>query len=76
MKNLTIRNIPDDLYQIIGRVASRNRRSIQQQLLVQLERLRIMDNESPLIRAAGIRKRLAGRHLGDTVLEVREERSR
>ncbi len=76
MKTLTIRNIPDDLYNIIGRIARRNRRSIQQQLLVQLERLRVLDNKSPVIRAAAIRNRLSGRAVGDTVREIREDRRR
>ncbi len=76
MKTLTIRNIPDDLYNIIRRIAQRNRRSIQQQLLVQLEKIRVLDSKSPVIRAATIRNQLAGRPLGNTVREIREERRR
>lgn len=76
MKTLTIRNIPDDLYQVVSRVASRNRRSIQQQLMVLLEKMRALDSESPVARAASIRSRLAGRNLGNTVDEIREERAR
>lgn len=76
MKTLTIRNIPDDLYQVVSRVASRNRRSIQQQLMVLLEKMRALDSESPVTRAAAIRSRLAGRNLGNTVDEIREDRAR
>jgi len=76
MKTLTIRNIPDDLYKIIGRVAQRNRRSMQQQLLVMLDRMRIFDNQSPVDRAATIRDRLSDRMLGNTVEEIRKERKR
>lgn len=76
MKTVTIRNIPDDLYAIISRVAQRNHRSIQQQLLAQLEKFRVLDKESPVIKAQEIRNRLAGRPLGDTLKEIHEERNR
>lgn len=76
MKTLTVRNVPDDLYHSLSSLATRNRRSLQQQVLVVLERVRTLDQPSPLRRAADWRKRLEGRALGDTILEVREERSR
>ena len=76
MKSITIRKIPDDLYRAISRLAQRNRRSIQQQVVTILDRSRILDNESPLERAAIIRAKLAGRSLGDTIEEIRQERSR
>ena len=76
MKALTIRNIPDDLYRLIARIAQRNRRSIQQQVLTILERARMLDGESPVERANEIRNRLEGRSLGNTVKEIRKERSR
>lgn len=76
MKTLTIRNIPDDLYQTISNIAKRNHRSIQQQLLVFLDRARILNSESPVDRARKIRQNFQGRTLGNTVLEIREERKR
>jgi len=76
MKNLTVRNLPDDLYARLTRLARLNRRSLQQQALVLLERVRDEDPETVLERAAGIRARLTGRALGDTVAEVRQERAR
>ncbi|MBT3176623.1 MAG: hypothetical protein HOG03_15890 [Desulfobacula sp.] len=76
MKTLTIRNIPNDLYSIIGRVAQRNRRSIQQQLLVVLDKMRMLDSESPVDKAAAIREHLSGRALGNTLKEIHEERKR
>ena len=76
MKSLTIRNIPDDLYQTIVEIAKRNNRSIQQQLLVFLDRARILNRKSPTDRAKAIRKNLMGRFLGNTVLEIKEERER
>jgi len=76
MKVLTIRNIPDDLYRVISRIAKRNRRSIQQQVLTIIEHARVLDNESPVAKAMEIRGRFAGRELGNTVEEIREERNR
>jgi len=76
MKIITIRNIPDDLYRVITRIAKRNRRSIQQQMLTIIERARILDTESPVEKAMEIRKRFSGRKLGNTVEEIREERNR
>ena len=76
MKSLTIRNIPDDLYKIIVNMAKSNHRSIQQQILCILERARIFSNRSPVERAKDIRHRLLGRKLGDTIKEIKEERSR
>ncbi len=77
MKTLTIRNVPDDVYETLAALAKRNRRSLQQQVLVLLEKVRDLDRpSSPTTTAAQWRNRLKGRPLGDTVAEVREERSR
>ena len=76
MKVLTIRNVPEDLYRIIARLARKNRRSIQQQTLTILDRARILDSAASLEKAANIRLQLAGRKLGNTIDELREERSR
>ncbi len=76
MKIITIRNVPDDLYGVITRLAERNRRSIQQQVLSILERARVLDSTSPASKAEEIRKRLSGRDLGNTVNEIRKERRR
>ena len=76
MKTITVRNVPDDLLVELKRLAAQNRRSLQQQVLLLLERARASRRESPLDRAAALRGRLAGRELGDTVREVRDERAR
>ncbi|HDM78537.1 MAG TPA: hypothetical protein ENG51_19050 [Deltaproteobacteria bacterium] len=76
MKVITIRNVPDDLYRAIARLAKENRRSIQQQVLTILDRARVLGDHTVLDRATRIRKRLQGRMLGDTVEEIREERNR
>ena len=76
MKALTIRNIPDDLHRVITRLAQRNRRSIQQQVLTILESARILDIQPPSDRAKEIRNRLDGRKLGNIVNDIRKERNR
>jgi len=76
MKVITVRNVPEDLHRALSRLAERNRRSLQQQALVLLERARGLDRESPLDAARLLRERLAGRNLGDCVAEIREDRER
>ena len=76
MKVITIRNVPEPVYRAVTRLARRNRRSLQQQVLALLERARRLDDDSPIERAAEIRQRLAGRELGDTVAEIRRDRER
>ncbi len=76
MKTLTIRNIPDDLYKIIIQIAQRNRRSIQQQVLMILDKAKILDGISPVTTAKGIREKLNDRKLGNSVAEIRKERER
>jgi hypothetical protein len=77
MKSITIRDIPEDTYGTVVRLAERNRRSIQQQVIVLLDRARVLEKPSPLLVAREIRAQLAGRaDLGDTVRELREERGR
>lgn len=76
MKAITVRCVPDDLYDSLAALARMNRRSLQQQVLVLLDRARVVDSVPVLERAASIRRRLAGRPLGDTVAEIRAERRR
>jgi plasmid stability protein len=76
MKVITVRNVPDEVYDAVASLARRNRRSLQQQVLAILEQAQLLTQTSPVKRAATLRERLAGRPMGDTVAEVREERRR
>lgn len=77
MHVLTVRQIPDSLYQALASLAQRNRRSLQQQAIILLERSRVFDTEtSPVDRARSIRAGLAQRSLGNVVEDVRAERER
>ena len=76
MRALTVRNVPDDLYLHLTTTAKKNRRSLQQQVLSILEHASARSGDDTLTTAATLRRRLAGRALGDTVEELREERAR
>ena len=76
MRVMTIRNVPEEVHRALVRLARRNRRSLQQQVLKLLETVRRLDRESPIDEARVLREKLKGRTLGDTVAEVREERGR
>ena len=76
MRVLTIRNIPDEVYGSLTMRAKTNRRSLQQEALLLLERVRALENHGEIERARAIRARLQGRKLGNTVAEVRRERAR
>lgn len=76
MPILTIRGVSDELHGALARVAARNRRSVQAQVLLLLEAAHRLDTPSPLAEAESIRARFAGRDLGDTVSEIRADRSR
>jgi hypothetical protein len=75
MKAITVRNVPDALYGRLVRLAEKNRRSLQQQIIVLLDSAPNPDL-ALLDRARAIRETLAGRNLGDSVNEVRQERAR
>ncbi|OGQ84793.1 MAG: hypothetical protein A2289_17310 [Deltaproteobacteria bacterium RIFOXYA12_FULL_58_15] len=76
MRALTIRNIPDETYRALTARAQRNRRSLQQEALLLLERGRSLEKVAGLDRARSVRERLRGRKLGDTLRELGEERNR
>jgi len=76
MATLTVRDVPDDVYEALKALAERNRRSLTQQVVVLLEQVRSLPSRPPSERAAELRRRLAGRALGDTVQELRRERER
>ncbi len=74
MPTITVRDVPEELLHQLKALAERNSRSLQQQLLVLLEQVRIFDRPSAFDRAAAIREGLKGRTLGDVVADVRAER--
>jgi len=75
--NLTIRDVPDDLYALLKALAERERRSLQQTALVLLgQARRLADAGGSVEEARALRARFGGRRLGDVVSDVRQERAR
>lgn len=76
MKALSIRNLPDDVYEALKALAAANHRSMQEQVRCLIER------ETRLVAGPGLatarvwRSKLADRKLGDTVEDVRKDRAR
>ena len=73
MATLTIKNVPDDLYQELKRTAEHHRRSLNSQVIVCLERsLQISKREadSLLARARELRRKTARPLLSDRQLST------
>jgi len=73
---VSIRNIPEDIYLELQRMAEKNRRSLQEQIRLILEQEVRLSRRSFLVNAAEWRERLRGRPLTDTVRTVRKDRQR
>lgn len=76
MKALSVRNLPDDVYEALRAMAASNHRSIQEQVRCLVEREAKLYTGPGLAAARAWRVRLAGRTLGDTVVDVRQDRAR
>jgi hypothetical protein len=76
MKTLTIRNVSEDLYQALIKLSKSEGRSLQEQTLKVLEYAKFLSNSSSLETAKNIRKSLEGRKLGNSMKEIRSERSK
>lgn len=76
MKSISVRNISDEAYEAIKDMAARNHRSMQEQIKRLIEREARLARNSAVSTAQAWRTTLAGRDLGDTVGELREDRSR
>jgi len=76
VKAISIRNIPDDVYDALKAMAKSSRRSLQEEVRHLLEREVSLTQGSSLSRAGQWRSRLAGRKHADTVASIREDRGR
>jgi hypothetical protein len=73
MPTITVKNIPEDVYQQLKQVARANRRSINSEVIVCIERavgIRRLDPETTLARARRLRERTAGYRIADTEFSV------
>ena len=76
MKALTIRNVDEQVYQRLQEMARVNKRSLQAQIRLILEREVQLAGGSQLHRAQEWRRRLADRPWGNIVDDIRRERER
>jgi len=76
MKALSIRNLSDEAYEALKAMAAANHRSMQEQVRSMIERETKLAASPGLAVARAWRLRLAGRELGDTVNDVRQDRAR
>lgn len=76
MKTLTVRNVPDTVYDQLADWARENHRSLQEQARHLLEMNVKLRSPCVLEEAAAYRVRLAGRQLGNVVEDIRRERER
>jgi hypothetical protein len=76
MKALTIRDVDDQVYERLQEMAKTNRRSLQAQIKMILEREVQLSRGSHTHRVQAWRQRLADRSWGDIVSDVRGERER
>ncbi len=75
-KSISIRNVPEDVYLALQNMAKKNRRSLQEQIKLILERELQLSKKSFLAAASEWRRRLEGRDLSDTVKLIREDREK
>lgn len=76
MKALHIRNLSDDVHEALKRLAAASHRSVQEYVRTLIEREVRLSKPSPVEAARQWRSKLAGRVLGDTVEDIREDRAR
>ena len=76
MKALTIRNVDEQVYLRLQEMAKMNRRSLQAQIKLILEREVQLTQGSHSHKVQEWRQRLADRSWGDIVSDIRHERER
>jgi len=76
MRSISIRNIPDPVYDSLKNIASKSRRSLQEQVVYILERETRLTSGSFLSNALELRKSLDGRNFKNAADEVRSDRKR
>ena len=76
MKAISVRNVPDHIYDGLQAMAKMNRRSLQEQIKLIFEQEVKLANGSFLTSAAKWRKQHEGRGLSDTVKMMRKDRER
>ena len=76
MRNVTVKNVPDDLYERLKKVARANRRSLNSEIIVCMEkavRSHRVDRDEVLATARALREKTVAYRLTDE--ELREARN-
>jgi len=78
MPDILIRNVPEDVLEVLKKRASESKRSLQQELLVILAEAALLDQSNAADQAAIIRETLSGygREYTDSTGLIREDRDR
>jgi plasmid stability protein len=79
MATITLKNIPDDLYEQLRRSAETNRRSINSEVIVCIERAvraRRVDPAAALARARQLREATAGYAISDEEFDAAKQAGR
>ncbi|HKO55025.1 MAG TPA: hypothetical protein VJ276_04045 [Thermoanaerobaculia bacterium] len=76
MANLVIRNVDEATLARLKSRAANNKRSLQAELQVILERASMVDNVNARKLADKIRRKLSGRKHSDSAVLIREDRER
>ena len=76
MKTLTVRNVPESVYSGLTDWARESHRSLQEQVRHVLEENVQLRSVSVVEAARAYRAKMASRHLGNVVNDVREDRNR
>ncbi len=76
MRSLTLRGVPDSVYSHLQLWAKENRRSLQEQVKMIIEREVRLAQGNHISRAKSLREKLAGRKWGNITAEIRRERQR
>lgn len=79
MATLTVKNLPDDVYAALTKLAKQNRRSINSEAIVQLEKIRLgtsRDVKSELNRIKKLRESLKGIRITEEDLNLAKNEGR
>jgi len=76
MKAMSLRNVPENVYNTLQEMAKSNRRSLQEQVKFLLEQEVKLRQGSSISKAVAWRARLNNRNLSDSVASIREDRAR
>ena len=76
MRSISIRNIPDPVYDSLKNIASKSRRSLQEQVVYILERETKLTDGTFLSKALELRKSIDGRSFSNAAQEIRKDRQR